>query len=66
VFGLFWFGLFSLTWWGGVVGDCANGPNDNCQTRRETMMHRWMLGEVLLLIGAGWIFYRLEMKDGQL
>ncbi len=29
-------------------------------------MHRWMLGEVLLLIGAGWIFYRLEMKDGQL
>jgi len=24
-----------------------------------------MFGEVLLLVGVGWIFYRREMKDGE-
>jgi hypothetical protein len=28
-------------------------------------MRHWMFGEVLLLVGVGWIFYRREMKDGE-
>jgi len=28
-------------------------------------MGRWMLGELLLLVGVGWFFYRREMKDGE-
>ena len=46
----------------GVMGDCADRPGDDCEARRETTMHRWMLGEVALLVGAGWFFYRREMK----
>jgi len=47
------------------MGDCADGPYDDCQVRREAMMGRWMLGELLLLVGVGWFFYRREMKDGE-
>jgi hypothetical protein len=28
-------------------------------------MHRWMLGEVLLLLAGGWAFYRLKSKDDE-
>ena len=64
-FGLFWCALFFFTFLAGVWGDCVERPGDNCQVRREATMHRWMIGEVLLLVGAGWIFYRREMKDGE-
>jgi hypothetical protein len=65
VFGLFWCALFLFTFLAGVMGDCADGPYDDCQVRREAMMGRWMLGELLLLVGVGWFFYRREMKDGE-
>jgi hypothetical protein len=57
--------LFFITLLAGVMGDCERGPGDDCQVRREAMMRHWMFGEVLLLVGVGWIFYRREMKDGE-
>jgi hypothetical protein len=57
--------VFLLTIVAGVMGDCERGPGDDCQIRREANMHRWMLGEVLVLVGVGWIFYRRGMKDDE-
>ena len=62
VFGIFWCALFAITFFIGVVGDCFE---PNCQAERETVMHRWMLGELTLLVGAGLLFYRRQMKDGE-
>jgi hypothetical protein len=47
------------------MGDCANGPGDTCEQDRATLQHRLLLGELVLLIGIGWVFYRLEVKDGE-
>ena len=55
-----------MTFFIGVMGDCANRVGEtDCEARRETVMHRWMLGELVLLVSAGLLFYRREMKDGE-
>jgi hypothetical protein len=55
-----------MTFFAGVMGDCADRDGETgCEARREATMHRWMLGEVVLLVGAGWLFYRRRTKDGE-
>ena len=66
-FGVFWSALFAMTFLAGVMGDCVDRPGQTgCEAEREAIMHYWMLGELVVLVGVGWLFYRRRMKDGDL
>jgi hypothetical protein len=61
IFSFFWVILVFITIFVTTFGDCAD---PGCEDRRETLQHRLLLGELALLVGVGWFFYRREMKDG--
>ena len=69
VVGLVWTALFVFTLFGKALGDPA--PIDctgitNCDPY-PTRWHDFLLPvELVLLVVIGWIFYRREMKDGDL
>jgi hypothetical protein len=67
IVGLFWAALFAFTFAATTIGDCSDDPDQSgCEERRASLQHRLLLGELVLLVGIGWFFYRLEMKDGEL
>ena len=56
-----------MTFLAGVMGDCVDRPGETgCEAQREANMYYWMFGELVVLVGAGWLFYRGGMKDGDL
>ncbi len=61
VVGLLWFALFAFTWLATTMGDCVG---EGCETRRATLKHWLVFGELALLVGIAWFFYRRVMKDG--
>ncbi|MFL6734550.1 MAG: hypothetical protein ACJ8EY_07630 [Sphingomicrobium sp.] len=67
IVGLFWTGLFLITILGTTMGDCFSEEPEKsqCEHARTINQRKWLGGELLLLVGIGWIFYRLELKNGE-
>ena len=56
--------MFGLTCAFFALGDCERDPDTGNCLNQPINLERWVFGsELLLLVAAGWIFYRHEMKD---
>jgi len=65
-FAAFWVLLFMLTNLFFALGDCTRDL-DTGHCINQPVHLEWFVfgGELLLLVGVGWVFYRREMKDGE-
>jgi hypothetical protein len=66
IFGLCWVVLFMFTNLLFALGDCVRDPQTGqCEGQPAHLPGYILVGELLLLVVAGWLFYRREMKDDE-